>query len=141
MNNDIDKLSVFIKNNECDYTRKVISSDVLKMTEEQIGIKFGNQLSEYLLKYGYLGYKSIELYGMNSNQGLNSNLFEQTMYLHNSFEITKPYIAIDKIKEKIYTLIDSNDNMYICDLEKNVIKNVDIKLFDYILKRFEGEMN
>lgn len=141
MNNDIEKLSVFIKNNECDYTRKIISSDVLKMAEEQIGIKFGNQLSEYLLKYGYLGYKSIELYGMNSNQGLNSSLFEQTMYLHNSFEITKPYIAIDKIKEKIYTLIDSNDNMYICDLEKNVIKNVNIKLFDYILKRFEGEMN
>ena len=141
MNNDIEKLSVFIKNNECDYTRKIINSDVLKMAEEQIGIKFGNQLSEYLLKYGYLGYKSIELYGMNSNQGLNSSLFEQTMYLHNSFEITKPYIAIDKIKEKIYTLIDSNDNMYICDLEKNVIKNVNIKLFDYIFKNFEGEMN
>lgn len=73
MNNDLD---IFVKNNECDYTRNIISLEALKMTEETIGIKFGNQLSEYLLKYGYLGYKSVELYGMNSNQGLNSDLFE-----------------------------------------------------------------
>ncbi len=137
MNNE---LGNFIKNNDCDYSRNIISSEVLKMAEDTIGIKFGNQLSEYLLKYGYLGYKSVELYGMNSNQGLNSDLFEQTMYLHNSFEITKPYIAIDKIQDNIYTLIDSDDNIYICDLEKNVIKNVNIKLFDYIYKRFEEEM-
>ena len=137
MNNELDN---FIKNNDCDYSRNIISSEVLKMAEDTIGIKFGNQLSEYLLKYGYLGYKSVELYGMNSNQGLNSDLFEQTMYLHNSFEITKPYIAIDKIQDNIYTLIDSDDNIYICDLEKNVIKNVNIKLFDYIYKRFEEEM-
>lgn len=137
MNNDLD---IFVKNNECDYTRNIISLEVLKMTEETIGIKFGNQLSEYLLKYGYLGYKSVELYGMNSNQGLNSDLFEQTMYLHNSFEITQPYIAIDKIQDSIYTLIDSNDNIYICDLEKNVIRNINIKLFEYIFKRFKEKM-
>lgn len=137
MNNELD---IFVKNNECDYTRNIISLEVLKMVEETIGIKFGNQLSEYLLKYGYLGYKSVELYGMNSNQGLNSDLFEQTMYLHNSFEITQPYIAIDKIQDSIYTLIDSNDNIYICDLEKNVIRNVNIKLFEYIFKRFKEEM-
>lgn len=137
MNNELD---IFVKNNECDYTRNIISSEVLKMAEKTIGIKFGNQLSEYLLKYGYLGYKSVELYGMNSNQGLNSDLFEQTMYLHNSFEITQPYIAIDKIQDSIYTLIDSNDNIYICDLEKNVIRNVNIKLFEYIFKRFKEEM-
>ena len=137
MNNE---LEIFIKNNECDYTRNIINLEILKTAEQIIGIKFGYQLSEYLLKYGYLGYKSIELYGMNSNQGLNSDLFEQTMYLHNSFEITKPYIVIDKIQDSVYTLIDSNDNIYICDLGKNAIKNVNIKLFDYILKRFEGEM-
>lgn len=137
MNNELD---IFIKNNECDYTRNIISLEVLKMAEETIGIKFGNQLSEYLLKYGYLGYKSVELYGMNSNQGLNSDLFKRTMYLHNSFEITQPYIAIDKIQDSIYTLIDSNDNIYICDLEKNVIRNVNIKLFEYIFKRFKEEM-
>ena len=73
MNNELDN---FIKNNDCDYSRNIISSEVLKMAEDTIGIKFGNQLSEYLLKYGYLGYKSVELYGMNSNQGLNSDLFE-----------------------------------------------------------------
>lgn len=137
MNNE---LGNFIKNNDCDYSRNIISSEVLKMAEDTIGIKFGNQLSEYLLKYGYLGYKSVELYGMNSNQGLNSDLFEQTMYLHNSFEITKPYIAIDKIQDSVYTLIDSDDNIYVCDLEKNIVRNVNIKLLDYIIKRFEEEM-
>lgn len=62
------------------------------------------------------------------------------MNLHNSFEITQPYIAIDKIQDSIYTLIDSNDNIYICDLEKNVIRNINIKLFEYIFKRFKEEM-
>ena len=138
MNND---LEIFIKNNECDYTRNIINLEVLKLAEQTIGIKFGNQLSEYLLKYGYLGYKSVELYGMNANQGLNSNLFEQTMYLHNSFEVTKPYIVIDKIEDNIYTLIDSNDNIYICELINNKIRNINIKLNDYIIRRFESEKN
>ena len=140
MNNSILKLDEFIKNNECDYSRNIISLEVLKMAEDTIGIKFGNQLSDYLLKYGFLGYKTIELYGMNSNQGLNSNLFEQTMYLHSSYEITRPYIAIDEINDTTYALIDSDDNIYICDIEKNVINNADIKLYDYIYKRFKEEM-
>ena len=63
------------------------------------------------------------------------------MYLHNSFEVTKPYIVIDKIEDNIYTLIDSNDNIYICELINNKIRNINIKLNDYIIRRFESEKN
>ena len=36
MNNELDN---FIKNNDCDYSRNIISSEVLKMAEDTIGIR------------------------------------------------------------------------------------------------------
>ena len=41
-----------------------------------------SQLREYLLSYGYLASGSVELYGINSRQKMDSDMIRQTRYLH-----------------------------------------------------------
>jgi len=138
MNKNIE-LENFI-NEHCDFTKNIVTNEVLKMVENGIGVKFGTQLTEYIMKYGYLGYGEKEFYGLNSLQSMNSDLFEQTMTLHNYFTITKPYICVEKVSEHIYSLIDSNDNIYLYNTMVNELKELNIKFYDYILKRFKGEL-
>lgn len=64
MNKNIE-LENFI-NEHCDFTKNIVTNEVLKMVENGIGVKFGTQLTEYIMKYGYLGYGEKEFYGLNS---------------------------------------------------------------------------
>ena len=132
--NDLEK---FVKNNIVDYSDKTIDRSKIEYYEGKIDLKMGEQLIEYITKYGYLGYKHIEFYGVNSKQELNSDLIKQTIYLHEYYDITKQYIAIEHVSDNIYATVDSNDNVYICELETRNIKETNLKLFEYILKRFK----
>lgn len=138
MNNNLEE---FIKNNDCDFTNNLITEEMLKDFEKEIGIEFGPELKTYITKYGYLGFESVEFYGINSNQKNNSDLITQTKYLHENNEISKQYIAIRKESDSIYILIDPNDNIYKLNILDSLIKNLDIKLFDYILETFKEENN
>lgn len=134
MNSELER---FIEEN-CDYTKNLITIEIVNQAEKMAGVKFGTQLVEYVLKYGYLGFQDIEFYGMNSKQGLSSDMLEQTLYLHNYFEQTKSYIAIELISEHIYALVDTEDNIYIYNNVENTLKTLSMKLFDYIFNRFKG---
>jgi len=133
------ELEQFINDN-CDFTSNTISLELLKKIEQDCGIKFGSQLSYYIIKYGYLGYEDIELYGINSKEGINSDLLVQTRYLHDYFENTKSFIVIDKMGEFLYSLVDKDDNIYVYDINNKTCKFLNIKLFDYVLKRFKRQI-
>lgn len=134
----MNNLENFVKANHCEHAENLVSEDLLELAQEQIGLKFGSQLKEYLLKYGYLGYQWVELYGMNYDQELDTDLLEQTLYLHKYFALSKSLIALEFLGDNRYALVDSNDSVYICDFNRNSIENQNMKLFDYILKRFEN---
>ena len=128
----------FISNNNVDYATNLINETDINLYERKIGICFGDQLIQYLLKYGYLGFEYIEFYGINSKQGYNSDMVKQTLYLHKYYEATKPYIAFENCGEGDYILVDSEDNVYKYISETNQLSNLGIKLFDYILSQFES---
>ncbi len=123
----------------CDFTNNIVSDEVLDLASEKIGILFGNELKEYIKSYGYLGIGAVEFYGLNSKQNLDSDLVKQTLYLHQYFPFTKNYIAIANIEDSIYLLIDSDDNIYECDLVLKKINNKNIKFNDYVIKRLSDE--
>ena len=77
----------FIAENDVDKGNALIDVKLLEQAEQTVGVRFGEELTEYLLKYGYLGYEYIELYGMNSRQGLESDMIKQTLYLHKYFPL------------------------------------------------------
>lgn len=129
-------LSEFIENNDVDYTKKLIDKNFFEIVEKEIGCKFGPELKKYILTYGYLGFEDVEFYGINSNQGINSDMVSQTKYIHKYFEKTKNYVAFENLGEGDYVLVDSEDNIYEYDTEVGEVKNINSKLFEYILKRF-----
>lgn len=128
----------FVSEYEVDKGRNLIDPQMLEKAEQAVGIQFGEELTEYILKYGYLGYKHVELYGINSKQGLDSDLVQQTLYLHKYFSKTVPFVAVENQGEGDYFLINKEDEVFEYDSELNELKTLNLKLFSYILRRFES---
>ena len=117
----------FIDKNNCDYTKNLINIETLKQIEKELNIEFGKQLTNYLLKFGYLGFEEIELYGINSSQGLDSDMIKQTKYLHQYFEKTIPFVAIGHFDETHYSCVDDKDIVYEYNCKTNEMTNLKYK--------------
>ena len=126
----------FIENNDVDFTKNIIDEKFFEVVETEIGFKFGPELKKYVLTYGYLGFEDVEFYGINQNQGIDSDMVTQTKYLHKYFEKTENYVAFENIGEGDYVIVDSDDNVFEYDTEVGKVKELNVKLFDYIVKRF-----
>ncbi len=133
-------LDTFVIHHNVDHSNSNSRIDVsmLEQAEKATGTKFGEELAAYLLKYGYLGFEHVELYGMNSRQGLKSDLVSQTMYMHQYYPDTSSLVAIENQGEGDYYLVDSEDNVYEYDTNIKQLRKTGLKLFEYILKRFES---
>jgi len=130
----------FISENEDEVDRggNIIDLKTLESAEKAVSMKFGEELTEYLLKYGYLAYKHVELYGMNALQGLKSDMVKQTLYLHQYFPDTAGLVAIENQGEGSYFLVNSGDEIYAFDSSLKKLFRTNNTLFEYILKRFES---
>ena len=130
-------LNEFIEEKDVTCTTRLVDVGVLKEAENLIGVPFGEQLKKYLLEYGYLCYKFSELYGMNSNEMLDSDMVKQTIYIHKYFPETKSLVAIENQGEGDYYLVDSKDCVYEYDSDLKELTETNMTLFEYILNRFE----
>lgn len=118
-----------------EYSENLPSKSDINQAENKIGIKFGKQLINYLLNYGYLAKDNIELYGINNKQKLNSDMVKETLYLHKQYPKLKSYVAIENQGDGDYYLIDSRDNIYEFIIDDENIKNININLKEYIKNR------
>lgn len=114
----------------------VINSDDLSKYERFLNVKFGKQLREYLTTYGYLGYKHIEFMGITGKQGLYSDMVRNTSTLHFLYPVTGKFTVFENLGDGVYSLVDADDNMYYFPTESNKIIKINLKLFEYIAKRF-----
>ena len=129
----------FVKQNDVDCTKNLINEQELDELEKNVGLKFGSQLKDYILSYGYLGFLAVEFYGINSKQKEKSDLITQTLYLHKYFDKTKQYIAFENIGEGRYILVDECDNMYSYSSEQDSIRSLGVDLGEYILGRLKNK--
>ena len=130
----------FVCKHDVDFAAYLPSKGLVNQIENTIGVKIGDQLKQYLLEYGYLGFESIEFYGANEKQGLSSDIVKQTIYLHNYYSITNDYIAFENCGVGDYALVDSFDRVYIYQTEDNKLTITNKTLFKYILSRFNSEL-
>ena len=126
----------FINNHEVEYTNNLVSERDIIDIEKELQITFGKELKEYCLKYGYLAYKHIELYGINSRQMSESDMIKQTKYLHKYFSKTADYIALENTGDGNYIMVDSGDNVFEYTSEDDILREKGMKLFEYITNRF-----
>ena len=131
-------MSQFIDNHDVEMCDAVIDLETLKAAEKAVSVRFGNELAAYLLRYGYLAFEHVELYGMNSRQGMDSDMVKQTIYLHRYYPETSKLIAVENQGEGDYYLVDQEDNVINFDSETRIIKNSGLKLSEYIYKRFQS---
>ncbi len=123
-----------------DCSTNLIEREDLDKYEKIIGIKFGPMLKNYILNYGYIGLNNIEFYGINNNQKEQSDLIIQTIYLHNTFNITKDYIAFENMGEGLYILIDDRDMLYKFISETSELLALNINLYEHISNRFNDSV-
>lgn len=131
------KLEEFISNNEVLFTKNLVSEEMIQEIEKSICVVIGPKLKEYILKYGFLSFEHIEFYGINSIQGINSDMIKKTLILHEQYPSTKLMVALENRGDGEYILIDEEDNTYKIDtsIDTNVIP-LNKELFDYIIDRF-----
>lgn len=131
------KLIEFINSHDVDYSNNCIEASDIPIIEAYVSVLFGAQLKEYILNYGFLGYKYIDLFGVIKKMMERSDMVAETQYLHNYSPKTKDLIAIEDQGDGDFYLVDSEDTVYRYLASRDELTKLDIKLFDYIVKRFE----
>lgn len=126
----------FIKDNKVDCSDNLISEIELSTIMDETNLEFGPQLKEYILKYGYLGYEHVEFEGVVGNQKEKSYMIVQSLNLNARFDKTKGLIVLENQGDGDFILVDYSDNMYKFIMDSNELINLNIKLNEYILKRF-----
>ena len=106
------KLKEFLLKYDIDYSVDRIDSEEVKKYEELLKTKFGVQLKEYIINYGYIGYKHIELYGINATQGEGSDMIKTTVTLRKRDPQLNDLIAIENQGDGEYYFVDSKDQVY-----------------------------
>ena len=122
---------------ELESCTNLIGEDSLAEVEKAFGVPIGRELRRYILEYGYIAYEYVELYGVNANQGLDSDMVKQTAYLHEYYPATAGYIALGGDGETGYALVDSEDHVYDFDPDSSKPEPTGLQLFDYIAKCYE----
>ena len=132
------ELEKFIKENDVEFCKDRVKDNFLSLLNEKLNINPGDQLRFYIVNYGYLAYKFVELYGVTASQAMNSDMIRITAHLHKNYDCTKGFIALEDAGDGDYFLIDSQDHIseFIPEEEEG-IKPLNIKLFDYIIARFK----
>lgn len=129
------KLNEFLKNYKIDYSANRIGLTDISHYEEMLDTKMGQQLRNYLVTYGYIGFKHIELLGINSLQLQNSDLIRVTLRLRQTNPELNSLIAVENQGDGDYFLVDSNDQMYRYILDSRKLTELSIDLESYIANR------
>ena len=130
------ELIEFIKSHDVDYSYNRVDASFLPEMERTLGVTMGEQLKEYVLQYGYLGYSYIELFGVNRAQGEGSDMIRKTRFLHEHFPATKALIALEDQGDGDYYLVDQNDEVYRYLDGSKSLTATDLDLSGYVLQRF-----
>ena len=131
------ELNNFIMTHEMDIVKNELSVSELKDILNIVGFIPGEQFLELIETYSYLAYEDVEFFGINSELKEKTNLNKSTWLLHRNYEATKEFYIIENKGNGYYILVDGNDdifNFFAGDSEKP--EPINMKLFEYILKRF-----
>ena len=132
------RIQDLIMEKNIEHTSNLVDNETLLEIENKLGISFGKQLKEYILNYGYLAYKHIEFYGINSIQKADSDMVKQTEYLHKYYSDTKDLVALGNSGDGKYLLASSEDIVFEYYSEGNQMNDTGKLLYEYIIETFNA---
>lgn len=130
------KLRDFLLNYNVDFSLNRINADEVKNYELLLNTKFGDQLKAYIIDYGYLGYKYVELYGVNAVQGESSDMVKMTFNLRNKDSRLNNLIVIENQGDGEYYFVDSKDQVYRYFQGSKDLSKLSEDMESYIIHRF-----
>ncbi len=124
--------------NDIEFSDKPCSSALIKKISKVVNCSVGEQLVEYLSRFGFCSFEYVELYGANERQKLNSDMVLKTLELHEYHPNTQAYLLLEDQGDGDYLLIDGKDKIYsyIPTLNKEII-DMRQDLRTYILERYQ----
>lgn len=125
---------------EC--SKNLVSEDFMAEVENVLHFKIGEQLRKYLLDYGYIAFGNTELSGINSLQGMDSDMIKDTLKLREISNLTDQYVVIENIDSHSLVLCDKEDKMHSAvsgDLANYKITPLNKTLFEFIMSRYHKE--
>ncbi|MBQ8058111.1 MAG: SMI1/KNR4 family protein [Ruminococcus sp.] len=128
-------LKSIIGNRAIDVSPSPIGEDEFGMVELYLEAKLGDELKEYLVEYGYIGYNFVEMFGVNSKMGARSSMIKKTMYLHENYKQTQGLIAVEDQGDGDYYLVDENDKVYRFLQSREELTDIGCDLYTYISDR------
>lgn len=131
------KQDILKKIPNAEYSNQPASPDTVQAAQAKLGCKFGKQLRDYLIEFGYLAFGSVELYGITERQKLNSDLVKTTLMLHKQWPVTSDKTAIENQGDATYILVDGSDKVYefIPDENSKKCSPLKMSLLQYIISR------
>lgn len=133
--NDYSEFYRFVTENECDCCKKdnLVSEDFVPKFETRLGMRLGPQLKDYMLRYGYIGYKYWELEGACQTLGLNSSLIHSTDRARRIFDFVADMVVIVDIDGEEFYLVDSKDEVYHLLRCNRELVPLNIDFYDFIV--------
>lgn len=132
----MEKLKEFMKSNEVDFTKNLVSNEELDEILKSCNLTMSEELKSYIISFGYLGFKHIEFCGINSFQKEKSDLITQSLNLHKYFPKTCDYLVLESQGEGGYILVDKNSCVFDFDANNDSLKPLNKTLYEYIYERF-----
>ena len=133
-----EKLSMSIPDYVC--ATSLPQASTLAISARALGMTFGPILQDYLSTFGYLGRGSVELYGINERQGLNSDLVKTSLNVQEYQPACEGYAVIDNRGDGEYVLCDAQDQLFVMpDSPRGRPKSLGLRLDDYIIIRLKGQ--
>ena len=120
---------------DIDYSVSRIDAEEIKKYEALMGTEFGVQLREYIVNYGYIGYKHIEMYGINAAQGESSDMIKTTIALRKKDSQLNDLIVIENQGDGEYYFVDSKDQVYRYFQGSKELSKISVDMESYIVHR------
>lgn len=95
-----------------DSSANIPTAKTIRQASESIGVVFGPLLESYLRTYGYLGFLSAELLGVNELQKDSSDLVRVTRNMREYYHQADNCVVVDDLGDGQYVLCDSMDRIY-----------------------------
>ena len=135
----MDKIEEVIRDQfgDADVSPNPPTSQTVEAAESAVGFRFGTMLKSYLMAFGYLGYGSVELYGINEVQKCQSDMVKTTLNIREYHKGCDGYVVVDNLGDGQYILCDQKDMVYELPEDSNTSPvSMNMNLMQYVVKRF-----